>query len=162
MGKQLRKNETSLYERDFYAWTQDQAEKLRSRAHNGIDWGNAAEEIESVGRSQKKEIRSRLKILIQHLLKWQFQPERRSESWLSTISEQRTHIDAIIEDSPSLARFPEEVFEREYRNACTAAAIETGLNLRDFPIAAEFAASDALKADFFPGPPWIPGRLGLN
>lgn len=162
MGKPLRKPDTSLYERDFYAWTQDQAAKLRNRAHNGIDWENAAEEIESVGRSQKKEIRSRLKVLIQHLLKWQFQPDRRSESWLSTISEQRTHIDAIIEDSPSLKRFPEEAFEKEYRNACVTAAFETGLNVRDFPIEPEFTASAALRADFFPGSPWVPGGLNLN
>ena len=84
MGKLADPTEDSLYERDFYAWTQDQAEKLRGRAHNDIDWENVAEEIESVGRSQKKEIRSRLAVLMQHLLKWHFQPERRSHSWQST------------------------------------------------------------------------------
>ena len=85
MAKPQPKIEDSLYERDFYAWTQDQAVKLRARAHNDIDWENVAEEIESVGRSDKKEIRRRLGVLVQHLLKWQFQPEMRSHSWQSTI-----------------------------------------------------------------------------
>ena len=88
MGKPLKKpaeTADSLYETDFNAWLQDQAAKLRDRSHNDLDWENLAEEIESVGRSQKNEIRRRLQVLVLHLLKWQFQPGRRSESWRITI-----------------------------------------------------------------------------
>jgi hypothetical protein len=102
MANPKRKPEPTLYERDFFAWTLDQAEKLRARARNEVDWENGAEEIESVGRSQRSEIESRLALLILHLLKWQFQPGRRSERWRISISEQRIWIPNIIKASPSL------------------------------------------------------------
>jgi hypothetical protein len=155
------KPEPPLYERDFFAWTQEQAEKLRARSHNDLDWDNLAEEIESVGRSQKSEIRKRLGVLIQHLLKWEFQPERRGESWLTTIAEQRLHIEGEI-DSPSLKRFPEEALDWSYRWAVRHAAREMGLDARDLPKEPPYSASQALNEDFFPGRPWNPGEIRLD
>jgi len=97
------------YEQDLFAWANDQAVRLRDTRPKGIDWENLAEEIESVGRSQKAEIRNRLRVLLIHLLKWQHQPKRRSASWQSTIGEQRISIEGVIEDSPSLRRYPSEI-----------------------------------------------------
>lgn len=159
MGKALEKPDDTLYERDFYAWLQDQAAKLRARSHNDIDWDNLAEEIESVGRSQKKEIRHRMKVLIQHLLKWEHQPGKRCESWLSTISEQRTHIAGTIEDSPSLKHFPAETAPWAYAHAKRAASIETGFALDVFPPSCPYAVADILSDDYFPGAPWSPDAM---
>jgi hypothetical protein len=157
MGKALEKHQDSLYERDFYAWLNDQAAKLRARSHNDIDWDNLAEEIESVGRSQKRELRSRLERLIQHLLKWQFQPGRRSESWRITIGEQRTFIPGIIDDSPSLKSFPADIFAEAFAAGRRAAIDETGLQAKSFPKEAPFTIDQALDPWFFPGvafQPW--------
>ena len=151
MGKPQHKTDDSLYERDFFAWLQDQASKLRARSHNDIDWDNLAEEIESVGRNQKKEIQSRLELLIHHLLKWQFQPGRRSESWRITIGEQRTFIPGIIEDSPSLANYPSEIFEKAYLAGRRKAIAETGLSAKFFPSNPPFSVSQALDDLFLPG-----------
>lgn len=156
MGKPLQKPEDSLYERDFYAWLQDQAIKLRARSHNDIDWENLAEEIESVGRSEKKEIRTRLALLIHHLLKWQFQPGRRCESWRITIGEQRMWIPADIEDSPSLKDYPEEIFEKAYAEGRRQAIKETGLSAKTFPAPSPFSVTDALDDRFWPGEAFQP------
>jgi hypothetical protein len=155
MGKPLTKPDESLYERDFYAWLQDQAEKLRARAHNEIDWENLAEEIESVGRSQRRELKSRLALLIHRLLKWQFQPGRRSENWRISIGEQRmTWIPGIIEESPSLKSYPAEIFADAYAEGRRQAIVETGLSARTFPVEPPFTLADALNPKFWPGEPF--------
>jgi hypothetical protein len=151
MGRALERPLEPLYERDFYAWLEDQAAKLRARSHNDIDWENLAEEIESLGRSQKKEIRSRLELLIHHLLKWQVQPGRRSESWRITIGEQRTFIPGIVEDSPSLASYPAEIFEKAYSAGRRKAIEETGLSANIFPSRPPFTVSEALDNRYLPG-----------
>lgn len=156
------KSEPTLYERDFFTWTQEQAEKLRSRAHNEVDWENVAEEIDSVGRSQKSEIRTRLAVLIQHLLKWQFQPERRGESWLSTIAEQRLRIEGEVQDSPSLKRFSEEALDWSYRWAVRHAAREMNVDPRSLPERPPYSAAEALDESFLPGPPWTPDGTPLG
>ena len=141
----------SLYERDFHAWALDQAAKLRARAHGGIDWENVAEEIESLGRSDKREIRSRLGRLMLHLLKWEFQPERRKAGWRSTIREQRQRIRDLIEESPSLREYPQSEAAREYALARLKAADETGLAASVFPAECPYRMADILDDDFFPG-----------
>jgi hypothetical protein len=147
------------YEADFYAWTLDQAEKLRARRHNELDWENLAEEVESVGRSQKTEIRNRLVVLLHHLLKWEYQPDRRCHSWQSTIGEQRTHIEGVIEDSPSLRDFPAEVLDAVYPAARRKAALETKLALGVFPERSPYSAGQALDPEFMPGRDWSPDEL---
>ncbi|MDP3897009.1 MAG: DUF29 domain-containing protein [Mesorhizobium sp.] len=157
MGEVVQKPaDDSLYERDFFAWLNDQAAKLRARSHNDLDWDNLAEEVESVGISQKREIRRRLELLVHHLLKWQFQPGRRSESWRITIGEQRTFIPGIIEDSPSLARFPAEAYEKAYSAGRKAAINETGLLPETFPVKPPFTVEEALNETFLPGEPFAP------
>jgi hypothetical protein len=153
MAKPQPKPDETLYERDFYAWTRDQAAKLRARAHNDIDWDNVAEEIETVGRSDKKEIRSRLEVLLRHLLKWQFQPDKRKSGWHSTISEQRTQLLSLIEDSPSLRDFPGQELEKMYRIARLKADDETGLGLQSLPPKCPYTIGQVLDEEFLPGAP---------
>ena len=154
MGKH-EKPALPLYERDFYAWTQDQAEKLRVRAHNDIDWESVAEEIETLGRSDKKEIRSRLEVLVRHLLKWEFQPDKRKSGWHSTIIEQRTQLLYLIDESPSLREFPGSQLQSMYRIARLKARDETGLSVSTFPEQPPYAISQVLDENFLPGAPLI-------
>jgi hypothetical protein len=147
------------YDADFYAWTQDQAEKLRARRQNEIDWENVAEEIESVGRSQKKEIRSRLLVLLLHLLKWEFQPDRRKGGWQASIIEARDELSSEIEDSPSLRSYPAQALDRQYDVARLKAIAETGLPDSIFPKDCPYTVEQVLDFGFMPGQPWHPEDL---
>src|SRR5689334_18271963 len=90
----------SLYECDFFAWTQDRAAKLRAGSHAEIDWENVAEEIDSLGRRERRDIRERLRTLLVLLLKWEIQPGLRSYAWQSGVSQERDWIQATLDDSP--------------------------------------------------------------
>jgi hypothetical protein len=138
------------YESDFYAWTADQARALRHTKPDRIDWENLAEEVESLGRSDKRAIGSDLKIVLEHLIKWMFQPEKRSDSWSDSIEEHRDRISRIIEDSPSLALVPGEVLGREYRKARRKALRDTRLPLGKIPAACPFTIEEVLDPDFLP------------
>ena len=163
MPEPAAKSETApaaLYDRDFYAWTQEQARHLRklSAMLDGlrdplaqyIDFENVAEEIESLGRSDKRAIRSRLKVLLVHLLNWAYQPERSSASWQATILEQRRRISDLIAESPSLTAYPGEVLAGEYALARKGAAGETGLPEETFPVACPFSIHQILDSAWLP------------
>ncbi|MBP1203881.1 hypothetical protein JOD97_001895 [Duganella sp. 1411] len=94
----------TLYEDDVVAWAEQQASLIRARQWSQLDIDNIAEEIEDVGKSDQRALRSHLLILLVHLLKWAYQPSRRSTSWRGTIGTQRTAIDEAVEDSPMWAR----------------------------------------------------------
>jgi hypothetical protein len=123
----------SLYEQDFYQWTQEQAGLLKAGALSQLDVENLIEEVESMGKSQKKELLSRLTILLMHLLKWDYQPEFQSRSWKSTIVTQRKEIRNLLEDNPSLRRIIQEKADILYRDAVEIASAETGLSESLFP-----------------------------
>ncbi len=139
-----------LYERDFYAWTQEQAAKLRARGHNAIDWENVAEEIASLGRSDRREIRNRLAVVIMHLLKWRHQPEKRSASWKRTLIEQRRQLNNLLRESPSLRSFPASIVPEDYEFIRSTAADETGLEFSEFPDECPFSIEEILDAGFLP------------
>jgi hypothetical protein len=131
---------SDLYDEDFTLWTERQAVLLRQLAaageiaNDGLDWLNLAEEIESVGANQKREVRSRLAVIFQHLLKWRYQPDLRSKSWENTLYVQRRDLLAVFEDSPSLRSFAasERVLFAAFANGRQAAERETGvLNITD-------------------------------
>lgn len=159
VGKRQPKPEDPLYERDFYVWTQEQGEKLRARSLEAVDWENLAEEIESAGRREKREISDRLETLLRLLLKWQFQPDLRCHSWQSGIGEQRTFIEGTLEMSPSLSDFPGQILQDEYKWARERVAIETGLPTSTFPEKVPFSVAEALNFRFMPGRPWSPDEL---
>jgi hypothetical protein len=138
------------YDEDFFAWTQEQARLLRDGDLADIDAQNLAEEIESMGKSDRREIRNRLVVVLAHLLKWQFQATARSNSWSSTIREQRRRIGLVIEDSPSLRAFVAENLDDAYRKARLDAADETELALSIFPAACPFTTEQVLSEEFLP------------
>src|ERR1700731_3925969 len=111
------------YEDDFVAWLEDQAQRARRGETESLDLENIAEELEGMARSDRREIRNRLTVLLTHLLKYQYQPRRRSSAWLGTIGEQRSRIATVIADSPSLRSFPHSVLDRCYVEARSLRAI---------------------------------------
>jgi len=141
----------SLYETDFYAWTQRQSLLLRNRQWPKIDLGNVIEEIESLGRQQRQELRSRLAILIGHLLKWEYQDEKRSRSWFATINVQRLDIDELLSDNPSLKPYLDEALEIAYKKGLMLAVKESGLPSKTFPSTASYSLSVILSEGFYPG-----------
>ena len=143
----------SLYDTDFHRWTQEQGRLLRERHPSDIDWENVAEEIESLGRSDKRSIESNLNVLLLHLLKWRYQPEKRKAGWKSSIAEHRLRIQKLIDESPSLRNYPAEVLQDEYALARLKAADESGLTEEHFPASSPFTVSQILDPDFWPGRP---------
>jgi hypothetical protein len=150
-GTKARPNE--LYESDFYAWTQEQARLLRERRFDDLDLDNLVDEVASVGSSEKREIRNRLKILLTHLLKWNFQPRFRGNSWSRTIWEQRQNIADIITSSPSLRVYFEHAMRAAYIGATVTASEETGLAIGIFPEECPFSVAETLDLEFFPEDP---------
>ena len=140
------------YEEDFVAWLEDQAGRARRGEVEGLDLENIAEELEGLARSDRREIRSRLTVLLTHLLKCLAQPQKRSSSWLETIAEQRDGIAQLIEDSPSLRAFPAEVLDRAFPAARRKAARQTRLPEREFPERCPFDIEAVLDPRWLPGP----------
>lgn len=146
-----------LYESDFYEWTRQQAKLLRERRWDDLDLENLVEEVQSVGISDKREIASRLKVLLAHLLKWMFQPGIRNNSWSGTIHEQRSRIARVLADSPSLKSYPASVLVDEYDSARLLASSETGIALDLFPETCPFTIEQALDMAYLPDEP---GHIG--
>lgn len=146
-------SKTDLYDQDFYTWTQVQAAALRDGKAEALDWTNLAEEIESLGKSDRRALRSHLEGLVMHLLKWRYQPAGREtgHSWYSsTIRAHRNEIDAIFEDSPSLQLAVPGLLARRYRSARQDASMETRLPLATFPESCPWTPAQLLDEDFWP------------
>jgi hypothetical protein len=141
---------SGLYDADFFRWTETMAAALRSGELSRLDLENLAEEIESLGRSDRRRIESRLTVLLMHLLKWQVQPEMRSGSWRGTIVAQRTRIRKLLQESPSLRSFFESVVDECYGDAVVQAVAETGLPIAMFPIDCPYAIEAILNVEFLP------------
>lgn len=121
------------YYTDYYGWALEQASLLKAGHLKDIDLENLIEEIEAMGKSEKRALESRLVVLLQHLLKWQHQPNFRGRSWQLTIKEQRLQIQKILRDNPSLKRELQTCFLDAYTFAIIQAAKETGLDEKTFP-----------------------------
>ena len=151
MAEPARRSEAALYDRDFYAWSEAQSQLLKSRSTAQLDWDNLAEEVATLGRSERSEIRNRLRVILIHLLKWQFQPEGRNASWAGSLLEQRDQLNETLSDSPSLKPYPQSVLRRQYRIARLKAAGETGLPVETFPPESPYSVAEILDETFFPG-----------
>jgi len=147
---ETRPSPNDLYEIDFYAWTQQQAQLLREHRWSDLDLDNLVDEVSSVGSSEKREIRNRLAVLIAHLLKWQYQPGRRASIWTSTIMDQRRQLADILEASPSLNSYFREQVSSRYTSGRLEAAKETGIAFGLFPEQCPFAPDQVLDIDFLP------------
>ncbi|HAG84125.1 MAG TPA: DUF29 domain-containing protein [Cyanobacteria bacterium UBA12227] len=139
-----------LYETDFYSWTQQQINWLKTQDWNQVDTVNLIEEIEALGRKERQELRNQLGVLLGHLLKWQFQPDKRSNSWLGTIREQRVQIRLLLQDSPSLKPYLEEVFFAAYELGLALAIRETQLGEDLFPEECPYNPEQVMNSEFLP------------
>lgn len=140
-----------LYEKDFYRWTQVTAEALKQRKFEVIDWDNLIEEIEALGRSEKRAIRSYLVVVLLHLLKWQHQPEHQSRSWLNSIRNARRELQELLDDNPSLkGSFLEDSLFKAYEQAREKASEETTIYLENFPEECPYNLDEILHPEFLP------------
>ncbi len=140
----------ATYATDFNLWTQETAKLLREHRWQDIDLKNLLEEIEDLGKREKRGITSQLIRLLLHLLKWQYQPQRRSDSWLDSIADARLQIELALKDSPSLKAYPLEQLNGSYKRACRSAAKQTGLPLATFPEECPYLLESVLDEDWFP------------
>ena len=143
-------NTDNLYERDYYLWLQHTARLISEGKFDEIDTANLIEEIEDMGRSEKKAVKSNLIVVLLHLLKYKYQPEKRTNSWKASIREHRRRLRDDFRVSPSLKRHFEEVFDECYQDGRELAADETGLPLDTFPTESPFTPEQALNPDYLP------------
>jgi hypothetical protein len=142
-----------LYDQDFYAWTQEQANLIKTKAFEKLDIANLLEEVESMGKHEKRELANRLTVLLMHLLKWKYQPARQCKSWKLTLKEQRNELKYHLKENPSLTN-PEafgETLSHAYSIAILKAAEETNLDEDVFPESCEWTVTQILDDEFFPG-----------
>jgi hypothetical protein len=142
---------TQLYERDYYTWTGMQARALRARKVSGLDWDNLAEEVEDLGKAEVHRLESHLELLLMHLLKWVYQPQRRSRSWSNSVREHRFRIQRVLRANPGLKAKLPEIFADAYEAARLSAENETGLDLSTVPESRPWTLDDAMRDDFWPG-----------
>ena len=143
---------SSLYNTDFFDWTQQTAYLIKTKQFDAVDWENVAEEIESLGKNDRDKLISSLKILIAHLLKWQYQPNKRSKSWSDTIFRERENIKEYLEDMPSLSQFlnSQEWTTKAYQRGKRLTALETGLYELDFPEVCPYSIDQLVDFNYFP------------
>jgi len=145
-------NTYKLYDKDFYAWTVEMASALKNKTLDQLDFEHLAEELEGMSARELREIRSRLIILIMHLLKWEYQPLKQSSGWKSTIFQQRYELQDVLEQSPSLKnKLQSELSKpRIYKKSVVDASIETGLLQSSFPSDLPYTISQLLDDEFYP------------
>ncbi len=141
---------SSLYEQDFYAWANEQAALLRAGRLSVADIEHIAEEIESMGKTEKRELVNRLAVLLMHLLKWRYQPGLRGKSRRVTVEEQRRQLVRHIRDNPSLRGCLPEAMADAYGDAILAAVRETDLETYMFPVACPWTFTQTMDAGFWP------------
>ncbi len=144
-------SEDCSYEGDFHLWSLTQAAFIRAGKFEEIDIENVAEEIESLGRRDRVNIRRGLDDLLLRLLKWQFQPSKRRKRWQWAIRDARDKITMLIEESPSLKDFPAKVLAKEYDDARHRAALLKGLSEKRLPAECPYSVAEILDDDFLPG-----------
>jgi len=138
------------YDTDFYGWTQEQAGLLKAGRLAELDIDNLLEEVETMGRSEKRELDSRLTVLLLHLLKWQFQPIRRGRSWQLTIEGQRINFSETLDENPSLKAQLDTILKKAYAKSLIKASQETGLDKQTFPSSCPWTFAQILDNNFYP------------
>ena len=141
---------SQLYETDFNLWLEQTVNHLKKGNLQALDLDNLIEEISDMGRNNRREVFSRLKVLLIHLLKWQYQPEKRTNSWINTIDEQREQLELILRDSPSLKPYLADIFAECYQKAVRGMVNETNLPKETFPIDCPFSQEQVLNWDYLP------------
>ncbi|MGM3305444.1 DUF29 domain-containing protein [Anabaena sp. WFMT] len=142
--------QATLYEQDYYLWLETTIKKLQEHEFQSLDIDNLIEELETLGRSEKKALRSYLRLIVMHLLKWQYQPEMRSKSWQITIRNNRFEIEEALQYSPSFKPQLAEILTQCYPRAVMEASDETGLSASIFPPSCPFTIEQILDQNFLP------------
>ncbi|MDJ0578229.1 MAG: DUF29 domain-containing protein [Xenococcaceae cyanobacterium MO_234.B1] len=145
---QINNSQETLYNQDYYQWLTHTAKLLKEKEFTKLDLENLIEEIESLGKSEKRAIKSNLIIVILHLLQWRYQPEKHSNSWKASIREHRRRIQELLTDSPSLKNYLPEILATCYLAAKKQASDETGLSIIAFPEECPFSLAECLDEDF--------------
>jgi len=143
----------TLYETDFNLWIEQTVKQLQRGQLQELDVENLIEEVASMGRSDKREVYSRLRVLLLYLLKWQYQPAKQTGSWIATIDEQRSQLQLILRDSPSLKPYLQDQLADCYQSARQGAAKETHLAIATFPLECPFTEAQMLDIDYLPDSP---------
>jgi len=138
------------YEQDFYGWTQEQARLLREGRFSELDIANVVEEIETLGRSEERELSSGIRVLLAHLLKWQYQPGYRGRSWSATIETQRDEARRVLQENPSLKPQLDDIVVEAYVRGRHDATQETVLTADVFPQSCPWSFDQAIADDFWP------------
>ena len=144
----LAKGIDNLYNEDYYLWLKKTAQLIREKRFTEVDADNLVEEIEDMGKSEKRALESNMVVLLLHLLKYKYQPAKRSNSWKASIREHRRRLRKAFQDSPSLKVYCEEVFAECYEDARQQASDETGLSLDTFPVKSPFTVSEVLDKKY--------------
>ena len=142
------KNISTLYEQDFYAWTQEQTELIQKKLFSSIDYVHLQEALQIMGASEKRELNNQLAVLLMHLLKWKYQPSRQCKSWIRTIKEQRLEVKDVLSDNPSLKYNLAGHLDNAYQKSVLRAAEETNLDEELFPMMCEWSVEQILDAGF--------------
>lgn len=150
MTHQLSPPITSLYEQDYCLWLEQTIQQLQTGAFNKIDISALIEELQGMSNSEKNALESNLRILLMHLLKYRYQPDKRTNSWLFTIREHRKRLLKAFQKSPSLKPYYEQVFPECYQDGRELASDETGLSLLAFPGESPFTLEDTLNPNYLP------------
>lgn len=163
MARQGTKQSTPLppatrYEDDLYTWVQEQVALLRAGRLSEVDAANVAEELSDVGKSEFHKLQSAMTVLVQHLLKWDHQPERRSRSWMSTIDIQRSHIRDVLADNPGLKSRIGQAEMRAYRDGRQLAGGETDVDYDAFPETCPYDFETMLTRPIVYEPPLTRGK----
>lgn len=141
----------SLYERDYYTWALQQARALKEHRLEDLDWENLSDEVEGLAKTERRELRSRIKVLLIHLIKWQFQPQRRTRSWKTTIDVQRLEIQEHLDENLGLKPSVPEILAQAYR---TARLDVSGRFLRRSdpqpPVASPWTVEQVMDQQFLP------------
>jgi hypothetical protein len=140
----------TLYEEDFNLWLEETVNLLKTRQLSLIDYENLIEEIESMGKRDKKALESNLEQILMNLLKWQYQKNKRSNSWRYSIIEHRNRLKKDFRDSPSLKPYFDDVLEDCYQTAREFASEQTGLDIKTFPIDIPFTKEQVLDSNYLP------------
>jgi hypothetical protein len=138
------------YDTDFCSWSLEQADLLQKKKFDQLDFDHLVEELQSMSAREHRELVSRLRVLMMHLLKWQYQPALRGNSWRNTIVTQAEDASDVLEQSPSLKFYLPEMLEKAYPRARRLASQETGLNINTFPKECPYDVEKALSGTFFP------------
>ena len=143
----------TLYDRDYLEWINLTLDQLRKQDYTSVDWQNLIEEIEDMGKGERRSLETNLVIVLWHLLKWQFQPQYPTGSWECSIIERRRRIRKSLEDSPSLKYYLETVLTECYESAVKQAKAETQLPLETFPAICPYNVAEVLEDYFWPKEP---------